>query len=299
MVFSSSAFIRVEATLLPTFGKQRMLTSSTASAWHASSIRSATVEDSVEVEFSGFVCIGGMYRGLLRRHLAFGRQLTLRPLRQNGRSKQRRKEAKGRFKKITNSSPNQPPTNSLDEIIYLYGTRKEALSSPEDSANIDFSSTVKNSKLTGALVFLTLRTSEMRNKVKDNALCLAAGQGWTEVVLSLLELATQPDYKDSDSRTALLNAAENGSTQVVKELMDWETFSDAKDKEHRTPLSWAARNGHEMVVEMLLTGIRTSIDSKDSDGLTPLLWAASNRHEMVVKMLLQKNANIEAKDNKG
>ena len=64
----------MKATLLATFGEQRMLTSSTASAWHASSILLATVEDSVKVAFSGFVYIGGMYRRLLR-HLAFGRQL--------------------------------------------------------------------------------------------------------------------------------------------------------------------------------------------------------------------------------
>ena len=81
--------------------------------------------------------------------------------------------------------------------------------------------------------------------------------------------------------------------------MDWEAFPDAEDKEHRTPLSWAARNGYEIIVQMLLTDIRTSIDSKDSDDLTPLLWAVSNGNEMVVKMLLEKNANIEAKDEDG
>ena len=61
----------MKATLLATFGKQRMLTSSTAPSWHASSILLATVEDSVKVEFSDFFCIGGMYRRLLRRNLAF------------------------------------------------------------------------------------------------------------------------------------------------------------------------------------------------------------------------------------
>lgn len=70
IVFSSRALLRVEATPLATSWGQRMLTSSTAPA-HASSILSVTVDDSVEAEFSDSVRTGGMYRGLLRRHLAF------------------------------------------------------------------------------------------------------------------------------------------------------------------------------------------------------------------------------------
>ena len=42
-----------------------------------------------------------------------------------------------------------------------------------------------------------------------------------------------------------------------------------------------------------------NIEAKDNCGWTPLWWAARHGHEAIVKLLLEKGANIEAKDEDG
>jgi ankyrin repeat protein len=58
------------------------------------------------------------------------------------------------------------------------------------------------------------------------------------------------------------------------------------------------QNGHEPVVKLLLEK-NADIESKDDYGQTPLSWAARRGYEPVVKLLLEKNADIESKDNNG
>jgi ankyrin repeat protein len=189
--------------------------------------------------------------------------------------------------------------NTLDEIIDRYRIIKEAISTARGFAHIDLLSAVKNGNLTEVLICLTRRTPKIPNEAKGNALCIAATQGWIEVVISLLESATHPDYKDLNSRTALSKAAEYGRAHVVKELLDWGALPNSEDKGRRTPLSWAAENGQETIVKVLLTDARTLTDLRDINGRTPLSWAAAYGHETIVKMLLNKNVDIEAKDNYG
>ncbi|KAH7119277.1 ankyrin repeat-containing domain protein, partial [Dactylonectria macrodidyma] len=133
-------------------------------------------------------------------------------------------------------------------------------------------------------------------------LCSAARHGWAEVVLALLELGTEPDFKDTneDSRTALSHAAQSGSIDTVKELMDWGAFPNSADAKHRTPLSYASEIGRSSVVEILLRDRRVDPDAKDSDGRTPLWRAAEKGHEAVVKLLLDTGkVDLEAKDRYG
>ncbi|KAK4444707.1 hypothetical protein QBC34DRAFT_414527 [Podospora aff. communis PSN243] len=90
-----------------------------------------------------------------------------------------------------------------------------------------------------------------------------------------------------------------GLDSVVGELLETTTQLEMRDSEYgRTPLLWAAMEGHEAVVKLLLEK-NADIEAKDNDGGTPLLWAAMEGHEAVVKLLLEKNADIEAKDGDG
>ncbi|KAJ4307754.1 hypothetical protein N0V84_012520 [Fusarium piperis] len=155
--------------------------------------------------------------------------------------------------------------------------------------------------LTTTLLDLTLSIS-MTNEEKGKALCLAAKRGWAEVVLALLELGTEPDFKDADedSRTALSHAAQSGSIDTLKELMDWGAFPNSADAKHRTPLSYASEIGRSSIVEILLRDRRVDPDAKDGLGRTPLSWAAVKGHKAIIKLLLDSGkVDLDAKDKYG
>jgi ankyrin repeat protein len=197
------------------------------------------------------------------------------------------------------SSGNHPPSDSLTKVLDRYHAINVPATLPADSADVDFLSIIKEGDLTETLIYLTHRTLAIPNEIKGNALCLAAGHGWSEVVLDLLELAAEPDYKDQHSRTALSHAAQGGDADTVKELMDWGAFPNSEDLDHRTPLSYASEAGQMSVVEILLADARTAPDLRDENGRTPLAWAAVGGHKEIVQMLLDKGADINVKDRGG
>ncbi|KAL6821246.1 hypothetical protein V8C40DRAFT_280587 [Trichoderma camerunense] len=148
------------------------------------------------------------------------------------------------------------------------------------------------------LLYITL-PNEMTNEDKGMALCSAAWHGWTEVVLALLELGAEPDFKDpnQNSRTALSQAAGNGNINTMKELMDVGAFPNTQDDFFRTPLSYASEMGHGSAVQILLGDQRVDPNAKDSDGFTPLRWAAETWDEDTMRWrLLQKGADLNAKN---
>ena len=59
-----------------------------------------------------------------------------------------------------------------------------------------------------------------------------------------------------------------------------------------------AKEGQSQVLELLLEK-DADVDAKDEYGQTPLLWAAWNGHEAVVKLLLEKGAELETEDSSG
>ncbi|KAF3066896.1 putative ankyrin repeat protein [Trichoderma lentiforme] len=149
-------------------------------------------------------------------------------------------------------------------------------------------------------LYITL-SNEITNQDKGRALCSAAKHGWTEVVLALLELGAEPDFKDpnQNSRTALSQAAGNGNINTMKELMNGGAFPNTQDQDYRTPLSYASEMGHSSAVQMLLGDQRVDPNAKDRQGFTPLMWAAENRHEATMKLLLVlKGADLNAKNNR-
>ena len=55
----------------------------------------------------------------------------------------------------------------------------------------------------------------------------------------------------------------------------------------QTPLLWAAKNAHEAVVRLLIER-NVNINVKDEYGYTPLTWAAMNGHQAVVRLLIER-----------
>lgn len=138
------------------------------------------------------------------------------------------------------------------------------------------------------LLHLT-QSSSLTMEAKGQALCKASEQGWPEVVLALLELGAEPDFKNEaeGSRTALSFAAQNGNLEVVKELIGWQSFPNSADAAHRTPLSYASEGGHSHTVKMLLADQRVDPDAKDTDGNTALSFASKYGHDEVVLLLVR------------
>ncbi|CAG8298775.1 unnamed protein product [Penicillium olsonii] len=138
-----------------------------------------------------------------------------------------------------------------------------------------------------ALLFVTLPAPDTGREQKGQALHSAAKHGWVEVALALLELGGEPDFRDTEGRTALSHAAESGNFTVVKGLMKWGSFPNLEDHGQRTPLSYASGAGCYEVVKLLLRDARVPPDQRDSWQRTPLSRAAGNGHEDVVRWLLQ------------
>ena len=70
-------------------------------------------------------------------------------------------------------------------------------------------------------------------------------------------------------------------------------------RKNQSSLLRAAAKGHEEVVKLLLEK-DAELETKDEGyGRTPLLYAARNGHESVVKLLLEKGAKQETKDKDG
>jgi ankyrin repeat protein len=113
------------------------------------------------------------------------------------------------------------------------------------------------------------------------------------VLLALIELGTEIDYKDSNALTALSHAAIKGNTEIVSFPTDAGASLNSVDEAERTALSYASEMGHELIVRKYLNDPRTFPDIKDNCRRTPLWWAAEEGHEAVVRQLLEKGAAVD------
>ncbi|KAK1240228.1 hypothetical protein MKX08_007670 [Trichoderma sp. CBMAI-0020] len=192
------------------------------------------------------------------------------------------------------------PVTAVGEILDRYNDITKGIEEGNNISDSEFLSAITNG-LTTTLLYLTQSTS-MTNEEKGKGLCLAAEHGWTEVVLALLELGAEPDFKDPDKdfRTALSQAAQNESIDTMKELLHWGAFPNSADGKHRTPLSYASETGGTLAATILLRDQRVDPDAKDQQGRTPLSWAAENGHQAVVQLLVDSGkVDLEARDQQG
>ncbi|KAJ2902236.1 Hemopexin/matrixin conserved site [Zalerion maritima] len=100
------------------------------------------------------------------------------------------------------SNQSEPTCEAIDR----YDRIAKGVAKPRDNVSGGrLISAIKHGRDT-TLLHLTQSIS-MTYEEKGKALCLAAKHRWAEVVLALLELTAERDFKDSDSRTALSYAA--------------------------------------------------------------------------------------------
>lgn len=165
------------------------------------------------------------------------------------------------------------------EVIDRYDTIRRCFDNEDDTKD----------HLAATLLRLTRGTSTMGREAKGDTLIRAAKKGWTEVVLALLESATEPDFKDLDSRTAISYAAESGTVEVTKILIRAGAFPDPRDNDGFTPMMFAIYGGHEVVVRLLLQNDRVDINSTNNDGRTPLHIALKKGHVAIAHLLVSSN----------
>lgn len=120
---------------------------------------------------------------------------------------------------------------------------------------------------------------------KNYPLVLASYHSYSDVVLQLLELGTDPDVMSSKGFTALMVAQ---SLQIIVMLL--ERGADPNIKNDKTALHNAAHRGHlEAVVALLNHGAH--IDEVSSTGYTALGYAVVGNYVDVVEVLLTSGAD--------
>jgi ankyrin repeat protein len=93
----------------------------------------------------------------------------------------------------------------------------------------------------------------------------------------------------------LLIAARNGETALVRSLLDAGHDPNGILRKTYSPLMFAAGNGHVEMTRLLLARGAT-VDHRDHNGDRALLWAAERGHDETVRMLLVAGAAVQSDD---
>ena len=133
----------------------------------------------------------------------------------------------------------------------------------------------------------------------------AAEYGCTETVKLLLatgdvELNSQHTGYFMAEMTALAAAAGRGNVGVIKMLLSRRGIDvNMYDAEGYTPLSHAALHMKTEAVRLLLTQPNINLEQRNESGETALMQAAMSGAADVIELLLEKDADVNAKDNCG
>uniref|UniRef100_A0A667YT92 CARD- and ANK-containing Inflammasome Adaptor Protein n=1 Tax=Myripristis murdjan TaxID=586833 RepID=A0A667YT92_9TELE len=207
--------------------------------------------------------------------------------------------------KMTDQTAFQKTYNSL--------TTKERKTQKEDGCTVPISKseTLKAAQKNPEKLFMKeLANPNTTDREKKTALHLAATQGNTHAVTSLLSHKVKGGTKDMDGSTPLHHAAACGHAAVVTALLHSlkNKGLEVRNVWRKTPLHAAAERGHDSVVELLLDA-GANINAKDNSKDTPLHCAARGGHHEVVRRLVGrgqtgslgrgKRANLQATNNVG
>ncbi|XP_028135777.1 protein TANC2 isoform X4 [Diabrotica virgifera virgifera] len=134
----------------------------------------------------------------------------------------------------------------------------------------------------------------------QQALIAAAGQGHSEIVEYLLDMAeVNIDLPDSiTGETALTICASNGCHGVCSVLINRGANICVTNKKDLAPLFLAVKEGHWAVAERLIQN-HAAIEQCDSTGKSPLMIASSEGHLGIIELLLDRGADINKEDKEG
>lgn len=144
------------------------------------------------------------------------------------------------------------------------------------------------------------------NKPDDSGwtpLMIAANEGHTTIVKTLLAAGAQVGMTDCDGWTPLLVAAQNGHTKTVQKLLkacvrEGVNIDEAQAKDGWTPLLFATRFGRKATVRALLES-GANVHIANNNGRTPLFIASSCGHNDIVEILVAAGADLNGAENNG
>jgi ankyrin repeat protein len=139
-----------------------------------------------------------------------------------------------------------------------------------------------------------LEASNVKNKMGETALHIAARKGHSNVVMAILNKSPKAiNVENETGKTALHIAANEGHTAVVKEILG--KFPEAfnvKNNIKQTALDIAVSDGNLDVVKVILEKSPKEYIVKDNIGLNALNQAAIHGHSDIVTEILEKFPNF-------
>jgi ankyrin repeat protein len=122
--------------------------------------------------------------------------------------------------------------------------------------------------------------------------------GDVETIMNSISNGARTDVRNRLEETALHIAAQNGHIEAIDALLASGADIEAEDYEARTPLHVAAEWGQTEAIYTLLNR-DANIEAEKYLGLTPLHVAALNVNINAIDALLERGANIESTDIQG
>lgn len=130
-------------------------------------------------------------------------------------------------------------------------------------------------------------------------LSIAVCEGHSDIVMMLINVGMDIDYKDSERGLAALHwASMKGLTPTVQALLDKGAYQDIQSLGMMTPLHWASCKNHTSVVQILLD-VGADMNIQDLSGRTALHCSAERGNIATTQALLDMGADIYATNKDG
>jgi hypothetical protein len=124
-------------------------------------------------------------------------------------------------------------------------------------------------------------------------LLLAAREGDTAQVRSLIAGGAAVNHQDRSGTTPLMAASANGHLEIVQALVEAKADVNLKDASGRTALMAAAANRQVEIVSQLIAA-KADVQARDAEGKTAPLLAALAGEPEIVRALLRAGADVNA-----
>ncbi|KAH8424343.1 ankyrin repeat domain-containing protein [Aspergillus melleus] len=140
---------------------------------------------------------------------------------------------------------------------------------------------------------------DAKTNIGETALHLAARHGYYQLAELLIKRSAKIEARDDDGWVPLYGAAIEGKADVVKLLLEWDADPNAKRPDGWTPLLAALRHNFQEIIDLLLDCDEINVSTVNDEGCSPLMMASEYSSVDVVRSLLEKNADINVRDQDG
>ncbi|XP_076356980.1 uncharacterized protein LOC143250411 isoform X2 [Tachypleus tridentatus] len=146
---------------------------------------------------------------------------------------------------------------------------------------------------------LMLRAKTDTDTEGRTVLHLAAANGCTSTVKTLLQYGAKVNAVDQSGYSPLHQAAKEGHLEIVNLLLKNGSHVDTQEKAHgNTSLHEASRKGYSQTVEAICNH-KAKTHIKNKEGSTALHMACQNGHNQTCRVLLTVGCNPDVKNNNG